>query len=171
MEWKSVAENESKTQLLKLRSDKGGEFTSNTFKSWLALHGVTHHTTPPRSLESNGLAERLNRTQQDKAKTIMAVGSLPVSLWAEILEATNLIRNMTPVTNLSCTPFEKWTGLKPDPSKLRVLGCKAFCQIDKSARNGKFMPVSYQELPSSSTTALPALHTECGTSKSKRSTM
>ena len=51
---------------------------------------------------------------------------------------------MTPVTNLSCTPFEKWTGVKPDLSKLRVLGCKAFCQIEKSARGGKFMPVSYK---------------------------
>ena len=45
---------------------------------------------------------------------------------------------MTPVTNLSCTPFELWTGNKPDLSKLRVLGCKAFCPIPKSARGGKF---------------------------------
>ena len=45
---------------------------------------------------------------------------------------------MTPVTNLSCTPFELWTGNKPDLSKLRVLGCKAFCPIPKSARAGNF---------------------------------
>ena len=51
---------------------------------------------------------------------------------------------MTPVTHLSCTLFEKWMGLKPDLSKLRVLGCKAFCQISKSAKGGKFMPVSYK---------------------------
>ena len=90
------------------------------------------------------MGERFNRTLQDKTRTIMAAASLLGYLWAEILQATNLLRNMTPVTHLSCMPFEKWTGLKPDLSKLRVLGCKAFCQISKSARGGKFMPVSYR---------------------------
>ena len=97
------------------------------FKSWLALNGVEQQTTPPRSPESNGLTERSNRNLQDKAKTIMTAASLLGYLWAKILQATNTLRNMTPATNLSCTPFEKWTGAKPDLSKLRVLGCKAFC--------------------------------------------
>ena len=121
-EWKFVAKNQSQTKLLKLRSDNGGELTSNAFKSWLAFNGVEQQTTPPRSPESNGMAKRFNRFLQDKAKTIMAATSLPSYLWAEILQATNMIRNVTPATNLSCTPFEKWTGAKPDPSKLRVQG-------------------------------------------------
>ena len=54
-----------------------------------------------------------------------------------------MLRNMTPAINLPCTPFEKWTGAKPDLSKLRVLGCKAICQIAKSARGGKCMPKVY----------------------------
>ena len=48
----------------------------------------------------------------------MAAALLPGYLWAEILQATNLLRNMAPVSNLTCTPFEKWTGVKPDLSKL-----------------------------------------------------
>ena len=59
----------------------------------------------------------------------MADSKLPGYLWAEVLEATNMLRNMTPVTNLACTPFEKWTRHKPNLSKLRVIGSKAFCQI------------------------------------------
>ena len=77
MEWKCVAEGQSKTKLLKLRSDNGGEFTSATSTSSMALHGVELQTTPPRSLESNGLEERFNRTLQDKTRTIMAAASLP----------------------------------------------------------------------------------------------
>ena len=50
---------------------------------------------------------------------------------------------MTPISNLSCTPFEMWTGKKPNLSKLRVIGCKAFCQIQKSARGGRFAAVGY----------------------------
>ena len=77
MEWKSIAEGQSKTKLLKLRSDNGGEFTSAAFQSSMALQGVELQTTPPRSPESNGLAERFNRTLQDKTRTIMAAASLP----------------------------------------------------------------------------------------------
>ena len=40
MEWKSIAEGQSKTKRLKLRSDNGGEFTSSAFQSSMALQGV-----------------------------------------------------------------------------------------------------------------------------------
>ena len=143
LEWKPVAENQCKEKLLNLRSDNGGEFTSKAFKYKMAILGVTLQTTPPRSPESNGMQERWNRTVQDKARTIMIAAALLGYLWAEVLQGTNMLRNMTAVTNLSCTPFEKWTGKKPDLSKLRVIGCKAFCQIPKSAREGKFGAVSW----------------------------
>ena len=143
LEWKAVAEGQSKTKLLTLRTDNGGEFTSKDFRSNMALLGVTLQTTPPYSPESNSVAERFNRTVQDKTRTIMAAAALPGYLWAEILSATNLLRNMTPVTNLRCTPFEMWTGRKPDLSLLRVIGCKAFSQIPKGQRGGKFNPVSF----------------------------
>ena len=41
------------------------------------------------------------------------------------------------------TPIEKWTGHKPHLSKLRILGSKALCQIQKSQRGRKFEPVAY----------------------------
>lgn len=89
------------------------------------------------------MSERWNSTVQDKARTIMIYADLPGYLWGEILIATNMIRNISPVTNLFKTPFELWHGKKPDISKLRVLGCKAFCQIKKQFRRGKFAPVSF----------------------------
>ena len=58
-----------------------------------------------------------------------------------------MLKNMTPVTNLSCTPFEMWTGKKPDLGKLRVIGCKALCQIQKSGRGGKFAAFGYMGVP------------------------
>ena len=72
-EWLPVAERQSGTKLQVLRLDSGGEFTSHAFSSWLAANGVTQQTTPPRSPESNGMAERLNRTLQDKCRTMMIV--------------------------------------------------------------------------------------------------
>ena len=116
LEWKGVAEGQSKTKLLKLRTDNGGEFISAAFRPSMALLGVELQTTPPRSPESNGMTERWNRTVQDKARTIMSTSLLPSYLWAEVLQATNMLRNMFPVSNsLSCTPFEKWTGGEARP--------------------------------------------------------
>ena len=41
-EWIAVAEHQCDKKLFHLKLDKGGEFTSNNFMAWLALHGVTH---------------------------------------------------------------------------------------------------------------------------------
>ena len=156
--WKGVAEGQSRTKLLKLRSDNGGGFTSNAFKPSMALLGVQLQTTPPRSQGSNGVAERWDRTVQDKTRTVMSASSLPGYMWAEVLHAVNMLRNMSPVTNLVCTPWEMWTGKKPNLSKLRVLGCKAFCQIPKSVREGKFAPVSFMGVLVSYTSHSLAYH-------------
>ena len=74
----------------------------------------------------------------------MLAAALPSFLWGEILQAANMIRNMSPVSHLSSTPFELWTGRRPDLSKLRVLGCKAFCPLHKHAREGKFGARGYK---------------------------
>ena len=163
LEWKGVAEGQSQTKMLKLRTDNGGEFTSNAFKSSMALLGVQLQTTPPHSPESNGVAERWNRTVQDRTRTVMSASSLLGYMWAEVLHAVNMLRNMSPVTNLVCTPWEMWTGQKPNLSKLRVPVCKAFCQIPKSAKEGKFAPVSFMGVLVSYTSHSPAYrvwHTE-----------
>ena len=74
----------------------------------------------------------------------MVATAVPGYLWREFMMAANTLRNVTPVTNLECTPYQKWTGQKPDISKLRVLGSKSFCQIDKKEKHGKFQPVAYK---------------------------
>ena len=165
-EWIPVAERQAGTKLQVIRSDNGGEFLPLAFISWLKLHGVTQQTTPPRYPESNGLAERLNRTLQDKCRTMMVAAKVPGYLWAEFYDAANTLRNLTPVTNLPLTPLEMWAGSKPDLSKLRVLGCSAFCQIDKSQRGGKFEPLAYKGVLVTSA----AIPTECGIQQIPRST-
>ena len=86
----------------------------------------------------------------------MAAASLPGFLWAEILSTTNVLRNMTPVSNLACTLFKMWTSKKPDLSVLCVIGCKAFCQIPKALRGGKFNPVCYKGVLVSYSRSSPA---------------
>ena len=61
-EWKALAENECGEKLGRFRTDNGGEFCSLALSTWLKEKGVKHETTPPRTPQSNGVAERMNRT-------------------------------------------------------------------------------------------------------------
>ena len=85
MVWIPQAELQTGKQLKRLHSDNGGEFFSNEFSKWLGLRGVVQQSTPSCSPQSNGIAERMNMTLQDKARTIMLESKLPGSLWGEIL--------------------------------------------------------------------------------------
>ena len=76
--------------------------------------------------------------RQDKARTMLLESSLPGTLWGEIILTSCVLRNLSPTSSLSITPLEAWTGRRPSVQHLRVMGCKAYCQLDKVERNGKF---------------------------------
>ena len=64
-------ENQCDMRLKKIRSDNRGEFIPNWSRDKLKLRGTDQQLTPFYSPESNGIAERMNRTLQDKARTMM----------------------------------------------------------------------------------------------------
>lgn len=65
---------------------------------------------------------------------------LPGSFWAEAISTANYIRNRTPCSSLDGrTPYEVWTGRKPDVSHFREFGCNAFC-LNTEPGIGKFDP-------------------------------
>jgi len=43
-----------------VRSDQGGEYTSNDFEAFYTQQGIRHQTTPAYTLQLNGVAERKN---------------------------------------------------------------------------------------------------------------
>ena len=138
MRWIPQVEVETGRKLHRLRSDNGGEFLSDVFTEWLSLRGVTQQTTPSYSPQSNGIAERGNRTLQDKARTMLLESGLSGSLWGEIILTSCFLRNLSPTSSLAMTPLEMWTGRRPSVQRLKVVGCKAYCQYDERERVGKF---------------------------------
>ena len=62
VEWKAMVEKLTGRKLKVLRSDNGGEYTSEEFSKFLKSEGISHELTVPKSPEQNGVAERLNRT-------------------------------------------------------------------------------------------------------------
>jgi transposase InsO family protein len=53
--YKAEVENQLERKIKHLRSDRGGEYFSNTFDIFCEEHGIVHERTPPYSPQSNGL--------------------------------------------------------------------------------------------------------------------
>ena len=81
-----------------IHSDHSGEFVA--LKNYVSEKGIEHTMSPPYSPNSNGIAERANRTIVECARTILEHASLPKILWAEAVVHAARIRNLFFVTPL-----------------------------------------------------------------------
>ena len=61
-EFKAFYEKQTGIQIKELRSDNGTEYFSNEFQNYLREEGIKHLTSVEYVAQSNGKAERLNRT-------------------------------------------------------------------------------------------------------------
>ena len=75
LEWKSMVERSTGRKLKALRSDNGGEYTSEEFESYLKMEGICHELTVPKNPEQNGAAEHMNRTLIESVHSILEVAS------------------------------------------------------------------------------------------------
>ena len=57
--------------------------------------------------------------------------------WDEVFLATNYLRNRGPVSGMSVTPQEMWSGKKSKVAHMKSFGCKVYCPIDRKDRGGK----------------------------------
>jgi len=57
-----LVENEVKEKIGTLRTDNGGEFTSNEFKTYCTNNGIRRHLTNVYTPQQNGVVERMNHT-------------------------------------------------------------------------------------------------------------
>ncbi len=136
--WKAMVERETGRKLKTLRTDNGGEYVSNDFQTYLRTEGVSHERTVPKNPQQNGVAERLNRTLIESTRSMLANGTIPHRFWAEALSTATYLHNRSPTRAVSkMTPYEAWTGNKPNVTNLRVFGCKAFSHVPKDERKGK----------------------------------
>ena len=76
LEWKSLVEKSIWRKLKTLRTDNGGEFTSKEFEAHLMAEGVCHEFTIPKTPEQNGVAERMNRTLVETARSMLVHANL-----------------------------------------------------------------------------------------------
>jgi len=90
--------------------------------------------------ESNGKAERSNRTILERAKILLHSSGLPTKFWAEAAACSSHISNVTPRKNKNKTLFELFFNMKPNVSYLRAFGCVAYYHIPKEKRGKLELP-------------------------------
>lgn len=133
--WKAMVERESGHKLKILRSDRGGEYTSNIFKSYCSEEGIRQQFTAAYSPQQNGIAERKNRTILDMTRSMLKEKELPKLFWAEAVACAAYLINRSPTKSLKhMTPQEAWSRHKPSVGHLKIFGCIAYSQVPKEKR-------------------------------------
>jgi len=142
--FKALVERQTGRKIKSLQSDNGREFCNDDFDKFLREKGITRRLTTPYTPQSNGIAERKNRTLMEMARCMMMQSKLPVSFWAEAVATPNYIRNRC-ITNVlkEKTPFEMWHGKCPDVSHLWTFGETAY-MLDKIPGKSKLDPRGIQ---------------------------
>ncbi|KAD4584105.1 hypothetical protein E3N88_21706 [Mikania micrantha] len=129
-EFKLKVENEVGIKLKMLRTDRGGEFTSNEFTQFCKDNGIARQLTAPYSPQQNGVVERRNRTMLSMTRSMLKAMSMPQNFWAEAVRHTIYVLNRVPTKALTdCTPYEALKGRKPNMGSLRVFGCIAYSKV------------------------------------------
>ena len=81
-------EKETRKSLKCLRSDRGGEFTSNEFEMFCNDRGIKRQTSAPRTPPQNGIAKRRNRSIMDYARTLMIEKKVSLKYLREAVSTT-----------------------------------------------------------------------------------
>ena len=127
-------QTETDLKIKYLRTDGGGEYQRNLTPTLDKL-GVKHEPTSPHSPQSNGKAERLNRTLKEFGRAMLYQANMPKSFWAEAVTTAAYLNNRLPCEAINHDiPFERWhqrsLSIK-DLRELKPFGCIVHIHVPK----------------------------------------
>lgn len=127
-----------KTQLNKkpkvFRTDRGLEYMNGHLQSFLAQEGIHAQQTVGYAPQQNGIAERMNRTIVEAARTLLKAAQLPLSLWAEAVHTAVYVFNRMVSVRTGKTPFELLFGKKSSHGPFHEFGCDALVMVPNEKR-------------------------------------
>lgn len=133
--FKSRVEKEAGAPIFCLRTDRGGEFTSNVFNQFCEEHGIKRQLTAAYTPQQNGVAERRNRTIMNMVRCVLTEKNLPRKFWPEAAKWTCHVLNRS-MTNAvkDMVPEECWSGIKPSVGYFRIFGCIGHVHVPDQRR-------------------------------------
>ncbi|CAI7756983.1 unnamed protein product [Closterium sp. NIES-53] len=135
--------------VLRLHSDRGGEFSSARLGAFYHAQGIRQTFTLPASPQQNGIAERRIGMVMDVARTSMIHAAAPHFLWPFAVQYAAHQLNLQPRVSLPETsPTLRWTGKVGDASAFRVWGSRAFvCNLSTDKLSPRAVPCVFLGFP------------------------
>lgn len=133
----AMVERMCESKLKVLRSDNGGEYTGEAFKTYCQNQGIVRELTGPYTPLQNCKAERMNRSLQEIVRAWILKRHLDQRLWAELFVTAAYVKNVLPSsapTNGGKSPDHMWFGKVSTVSHLRAIGCRVLVHIPKEQR-------------------------------------
>ncbi|CAI7799485.1 unnamed protein product [Closterium sp. NIES-53] len=105
--------------------DGAGEYRSTEFTTYLQERGIRRLFSLPHAHQQSGVAERLNRTLQEKMRALLAQAQLGPLYWPFAMDHATMLHNLLSSSTLpnNASPHLLWTGKLGTTKLLRVFGC------------------------------------------------
>ena len=113
----------------RIRTDNGGEFISKQFDLIVIKNKIKHEKSAPHSPHQNGTVERAWRTLFEMARCLLSQSGLSKTMWTYAVMASAYTRNRCYNPRTKCTPFESFTGSKPNISHMQTFGCSCYALV------------------------------------------
>lgn len=115
-----------------MRSNCGGEFTSNEFKDYCERHGIRRQYSASRTPQQNGVVERKNRIVKEMEMIMLNEANMLDAYWKEVVHTAiyTLNRVQLRVKN-NMTPYELWYDRRSFVKYFKVFGSKCFITRDE----------------------------------------
>ncbi|CAH9125759.1 unnamed protein product [Cuscuta epithymum] len=128
--FKATVENETNLKIKCLKSDNGGEYSSTEFVEYCAEQGIRMLKTVPETPQQNGVAERMNRTLNERARSMRLHAGLPKMFWADAVNTAAYLINRGPSSPIGFKiPEEEWKGREVSLTHLKVFGCISYVKV------------------------------------------
>ena len=145
MEMVQLVERQYDVKVKKIQCDNAGEFSSTKFKEQLRSLGIQQKFSIAYIHETNGTAERFNRTICGSARALLYDSQLPSTLWAEAVTHATFTKNRIPHASLNgTTPFTIVSKRSPSLATFHAFGAPVYIYIPEERRRiaGKLLPRS-----------------------------
>ena len=113
--WKAEVENQTGLKVKCLRSDNGGEYDKSEFKTFCAAEGIRLMRTVPGKARQNGIAERMKKTLNERARSMRIHCGLPKTFWADAVSTVAYLINRGPSVPLR-SRFQRTCGQEKNSS-------------------------------------------------------